>query len=71
MQIPLPEDKALLERMEAENVEELKKLDARLEEAKKTEGESDIGDALRARATYLTRIGDKVRPSSSYSLITI
>ena len=47
--------------MTARNKEELKKLDARLAEAEKTEGESEIADALRARATYLTRIGDKVR----------
>lgn len=58
---PIPDDKALLERMEKANEEELKKLDLRLEEAEKTEGETEISDALRARATYLTRIGDKVR----------
>lgn len=46
--------------MERENEEELKKLDERLQEAEKTEGESEIADALKARATYLTRIGDKV-----------
>ena len=59
-QVPLPEDTALLERMEKSNAEELKKLDERLEEAEKTEGETEIADALKARATYLTRIGDKV-----------
>ncbi|KAH8116757.1 proteasome 26S subunit [Phellopilus nigrolimitatus] len=58
-QVPLLEDKALLEKMEAANAEELKKLDERLQEAEKTEGETEIADALRARATYLTRIGDK------------
>ncbi|KAH9848841.1 PCI-domain-containing protein [Lenzites betulinus] len=52
-------DEALAARMEAENKEELGKIDERLEEAKKTEGETDIADALRARANYLTRIGDK------------
>jgi 26S proteasome regulatory subunit N7 len=46
--------------MEKENEEELKRLDERLEEAEKTEGETEIADALKARATYLTRIGDKV-----------
>lgn len=60
-QVPLPEDTALLERMEKANAEELKKLDERLEEAEKTEGETEIADALRARAMYFTRIGDKVR----------
>ncbi len=47
-------------RLEKLNEEELKKLDERLAEAEKTEGESEIADALKARATYLTRIGDKV-----------
>ncbi|KAI1791725.1 PCI-domain-containing protein [Ganoderma leucocontextum] len=55
----LPLDQVLLERMEKENKEELDKIEERLEEAKKTEGETDIADALRARANYLTRIGDK------------
>lgn len=57
----LPLDQSLLDRMESENKDELDKIDVRLEEAKKTEGETDIADALRARANYLTRIGDKVR----------
>ncbi|KZV97949.1 hypothetical protein EXIGLDRAFT_713376 [Exidia glandulosa HHB12029] len=52
-------DSALLDKMEAQNKTELDALDARLAEAEKTEGETEISDALRARATYLTRIGDK------------
>lgn len=56
----LPLDKSLLESMEKSNEEELLKLDQRLEEANKTEGESEISDALKARANYLTRIGDRV-----------
>jgi len=46
--------------MEAANEEELKRLDGRLAEAEKVEGESEISDALKARVNYLTRIGDKV-----------
>ncbi|KAG5337270.1 hypothetical protein C0989_010023 [Termitomyces sp. Mn162] len=57
----LPPDPALLSSMESTNADELKKLDERLEEATKTEGESEISDALKARANYLTRIGDKER----------
>jgi 26S proteasome regulatory subunit N7 len=56
----LPLDKALLESLEKSNEEELKILDERLAEAEKQEGESEISDALKARANYLTRIGDKV-----------
>jgi len=55
----IPLDQPLLEKMEAQNKTELDKLDARLAEAQTTEGETEISDALRARATYLTRIGDK------------
>ena len=57
-------DKALLASMEKANEDELKRLDERLAEAEKTEGESEISDALKARANYLTRIGDKVRMMS-------
>ncbi len=56
----LPLDKPLLESLEKANEDELKTLDDRLAEAEKTEGESEISDALKARANYLTRIGDKV-----------
>ena len=57
----LPLDQALLETMERANKEDLEKLDERLAEAVKTDGESEISDALKARANYFTRIGDKVR----------
>lgn len=56
----LKSDAALLEQMEKTNKEELEKLDQRLAEAQKTEGESEISDALKARANYLTKIGEKV-----------
>ncbi|KAF7440352.1 hypothetical protein PC9H_000696 [Pleurotus ostreatus] len=57
----VPLDDALISAMEKSNAEELQKLDERLAEAEKQEGESEISDALRARANYLTRIGDKDR----------
>ena len=61
-------DQVLLEGMEKANEDELKQLDERLEEAEKTEGESEISDALRAKANFLTRIGDKV--SSGHVLLS-
>ncbi|KIM37948.1 hypothetical protein M413DRAFT_20188 [Hebeloma cylindrosporum] len=64
----LPLDKTLLAEMEAANEEELKKLDERLAEAEKIEGESEISDALKARANYLTRIGDKERSLQAQKL---
>jgi 26S proteasome regulatory subunit N7 len=57
----LTPDESLLEKMENVNKEALDKLDQRLAEAEKTEGESEISDALRAKANYFTRIGDKVK----------
>lgn len=57
----VPLDEALLAEMEKANEAELTRLDERLAEAEKTEGESEISDALKARANYLTKIGDKVR----------
>jgi hypothetical protein len=57
----LAPDATLLESMEKKtNKEELDKLDERLKDAQKTEGETEISDALKARANYLTRVGDKV-----------
>ncbi len=56
----LPSDQTILESLENANKEELAKLDERVAEAEKQEGESDIADALKARANYLTKIGDKV-----------
>lgn len=54
---PNPE---LLARLQAKNMKELAKLDAKLDDAEKNLGETEISDALRAKATYLARIGEKV-----------
>ena len=67
----LPLDQPLLERMAKENREELENIEEGLEEAKKTEGETDIADALRARANYLTKIRDKVRASQFLALLLV
>src|SRR5260370_24832065 len=56
----LPLDQSLLDKLENDNTTELERLDKVLKEAEETEGESDIADALRAKASYLTRIGEKV-----------
>ncbi|KAG8219201.1 26S proteasome subunit RPN7-domain-containing protein [Butyriboletus roseoflavus] len=64
----LMSDPALLDEMEKANEEELKKLDERLAEAEKTEGESEISDALKARADHLTRIGVRERAIAAQKL---
>ncbi|KAF8871778.1 26S proteasome subunit RPN7-domain-containing protein [Infundibulicybe gibba] len=61
-------DQKMFEAMEKENGKELTKLDDRLAEADKTEGESEISDALKARANYLTCIGDKERSVGAQNL---
>jgi len=43
-------------------------LDDRLAEAEKTEGESEISDALKAKANHYTRIGDKDRALEAQNL---
>uniref|UniRef100_A0A3P8V6I9 26S proteasome non-ATPase regulatory subunit 6 n=1 Tax=Cynoglossus semilaevis TaxID=244447 RepID=A0A3P8V6I9_CYNSE len=52
-------DNDLLSKMKKTNEEELKRLDDVLEDAEKNLGESEIRDAMMARAEYLIRIGDK------------
>ncbi|CCO35777.1 26S proteasome non-ATPase regulatory subunit 6 AltName: Full=26S proteasome regulatory subunit RPN7 [Rhizoctonia solani AG-1 IB] len=61
-------DEAAIKELETKNKEELEKLDVRLKEAEETEGETEISDALRAKASYLTRIGDKDRAVAAQAL---
>ncbi|KAL8286307.1 hypothetical protein RQP46_004795 [Phenoliferia psychrophenolica] len=52
-------DPLLLPKLQAKNTEELKKLEEKLEDAQKNLGETEISDALKAKAQYLARIGNK------------
>ncbi|KIY50016.1 PCI-domain-containing protein [Fistulina hepatica ATCC 64428] len=54
-----PIDDAALSSIRTKNTAKLVELDAALVAAEKTEGETEISDALKARANYLTQIGDK------------
>ena len=53
-------DKALLSKMKDANQKKLKELDEKQKDAEENLGETEIRDALYARAEYLTKIGDKV-----------
>ncbi|TFY58539.1 hypothetical protein EVG20_g8111 [Dentipellis fragilis] len=64
----LPLDDTLVTRMEKENGEELEAIEKRLKDAEETEGESEISDALRAKATYLTRTGEKEKAVEAQKL---
>ncbi|EIM89538.1 PCI-domain-containing protein [Stereum hirsutum FP-91666 SS1] len=61
-------DEELLKQMEKQNEEELEKLDKRLKDAEETEGESEIGDALKAKAAYLTKIGEREKAIEAQTL---
>lgn len=64
-------DVDLLNKMKKANEEELKRLDNELEDAEKILGESEIRDAMMAKAEYLCRIGDKVGSwQRLYGLVT-
>ena len=61
-------DSALLERMQASNTATLESLDERLKSAEEMEGESEISDALRAKANFFTRIGEKEKAIDAQKL---
>ena len=53
-------DKSLLTKFQEANKEEIQKLDERLQDAEQNLGETEISDALLAKANYFAKIGDKV-----------
>jgi len=53
----------LLAQLDETNQKTLDEFEEKIKEAEKTEGESEIGEAWRAKALYLTRIGEKVSPA--------
>jgi 26S proteasome regulatory subunit N7 len=61
-------DQALLEKMKEENTTKLKQLDDAIKDATENLGESEVRDALLAKAVYYTRIGDKVTYTSCLQL---
>lgn len=54
-----PEDSNLMAQMRAANEAKLKELDEKIEDAEKNLGETDVRDALQAKAEYLSSIGDR------------
>jgi 26S proteasome regulatory subunit N7 len=59
-ELKIPFDKSLHAKYQENNNEELKKLDEKLEDAEKNLGETEISDALLAKAEFFSKIGDKV-----------
>lgn len=58
----LPDQSDLVSRLKQLNSDELKRINDKLQDATTNLGEMEISDALREKATYLARIGEKVRP---------
>ena len=64
-----PVDKPLLAKMQANNEEKFKKLDEILKDAEENLGETEIRDALYAKAEYLCQIGDKVCTDNGFDFL--
>jgi 26S proteasome regulatory subunit N7 len=61
-------DLTLIEKMKKINEEKLKQLEETYKDAVENLGESEIRDALQAKADYFTRIGDKEKAENQYRL---
>jgi len=60
------EDSNIVEKLKASNDEDQKKLDEKIKDAEENLGESEIRDALLARADFYCRIGDKEKAVTAY-----
>lgn len=61
-----PKDAALLESMESEVTKELEDLDAKVKDAEENAGESEVREALLARAEFFARIFDRTKAEEAY-----
>lgn len=61
-------DVALVAELEANNTKKLSELDARIKDAEENLGESEVREALLARATYLCKIGAKDEALQAYRI---
>jgi 26S proteasome regulatory subunit N7 len=59
-ELQLPLDQALYDSMVSNNEEELKKFDEKAANAEQNEGETEVNEALLAKADYYAKIADKV-----------
>lgn len=63
-----PPSSTLLSTLQTKNEEELKKIDAKIEDAEASLGETDVSEGLREKAGYLCRIGDKVCAGAAFGI---
>lgn len=64
-----PVDAALVEKMNATNAEELKTCEEKHKDAEENLGDMEVLEALFAKATYYTRIGDKDGAMAAYKVL--
>ncbi|PHZ08256.1 PCI-domain-containing protein [Rhizopus microsporus ATCC 52813] len=64
LQVPL--DQSFYNQMVAKNEEELKRLDEKAKNAEQNEGETEVNEALLAKADYYAKIGDKESALAAY-----
>lgn len=57
-------DGSLQKTLAGKNEEELKRLDEKIADAEQNHGETELSDALRAKASYIAKIGETVRAGS-------
>merc|ERR1712093_283348 len=61
-----PSEGSLYKSLKAKNDEKLKELEDKITEAERDQGETELSDALRAKATYIARIGEKDKALEAY-----
>ncbi|KAI8981668.1 26S proteasome subunit RPN7-domain-containing protein [Mycotypha africana] len=64
-----PLDQSLYDSMTAENEQELQKFDEKAANAVQNEGETEVNEALLAKADYYAKIGDKENALSAYEAL--
>jgi len=63
-----PADEALCAKLKAQNEEELKKIEEKIEDAKENLGDIEVRDGLLAKADFFNRIGDKDKALEAYKV---
>lgn len=65
--LSVPVDQAKLDAMKVKNIEHLSVIDAKIKDAEDNLGETEVRDALLARADYLAKLGDKEGAVKAYA----
>lgn len=66
LQSSIDSDGSLLTSLKSKNEEELKRLDDKIADVEANHGETELSDALRAKASYIAKIGEKEKALQAY-----